>query len=109
MTGYIPEVEGDLVSLTISGGIAHFTGRAGERVRYLVDLEPALVAGLLAAADACDFFIRQSPDETAPVYPDARTYSVRLVYDGRSRVLTVPEPFEAPELAQLVRTVRRCL
>ncbi len=109
MTGYIPEVEGDLVSLTISGGIAHFTGRAGERVRYLVDLEPALVAELLAAADACDFFTRPSPDETAPVYPDARTYSVRLVYDGRSRVLTVPEPFEAPELAQLVRTVRRCL
>lgn len=109
MTGSTPEMEGDLVGLTISGGIAHFPGRAGERIRHLADLEPALVAELLAAADAVAFFTRPDPVETAPVRPDARTYGIRLVHADRSRVLTVPEPFEVPELAQLVRTVRRCL
>ena len=98
-------MEGDLVGLTISGGTAHFPGRAGERIRHLADLEPALVAELLAAADAVAFFTRPDP----VVRPDARTYGIRLVHADRSRVLTVPEPFEVPELAQLVRTVRRCL
>lgn len=109
MTGSKPETVGDLVGLTISGGIAHFPGRAGERVRHFADLDPTLVAELLTAAEASDFFTRPVPNGTAPVRPDARTYSIRLVHADHSRVLTVPEPFEAPELAQLIRTVRRCL
>lgn len=62
MTDSTPEVERDLIGLTITGGIAHFPGRAGERVRYLADLDRTLAAELLAAADACNFFIRPSPD-----------------------------------------------
>ena len=49
MTGSKPETVGDLVGLTISGGIAHFPGRAGERVRHFADLDPTLVAELLTA------------------------------------------------------------
>lgn len=109
MNGSTPEVEGDLVGLTISGWIAHFPGRAGERIRRLADLDPALVAELLAAADAIAFSTRPDPVVTAPVRPDARTYSIRFLHAGRTRLLTLPEPFEAPELAQLVQTVRRCL
>lgn len=86
MTGSAPEMDGDLVALTISGRIAHFPGRAGERVRSLAD-----------------------PDKAAPSRPDARTYRVRLVHASQSRQLTVPEPFTTPELAQLVRAVRNCL
>jgi hypothetical protein len=108
LTGSTLEVEGGLVGLTISGGIAHFLGRAGERIRRLAGLGTALVAELLAAADAIAFFTRPDPVVTAPVRPDACTVSIRLVHAGRSRLLTVPEPIETPELAQLVQTVRRC-
>ncbi|WP_426261865.1 hypothetical protein [Sphingomonas sp. DC1100-1] len=52
MTGSKPETVGDLVGITISGGIAHFPGRAGERVRHFADLDPTLVAELLTAAEA---------------------------------------------------------
>lgn len=109
MTGSKPETDGDLVGLTISGGIAHVPGRAGERLRNLADLDPTLVSELLAAVEASAFFTHRDPDGAAPVRPDARTYRVRLVHAGRSRQLTVPEPFTTPELAQLVRAVRRCL
>lgn len=37
------------------------------------------------------------------------TERVRLVYADRSRLLRTPEPFETPDLARLVRAVRRCL
>ena len=109
MSGSAAELQDDLVGLTILGGIAHFPGRAGERIRRLADLDPTLAAELLAAAEACDFFNRTSPDGTAPGRPDGRTYGIRLVHEGRSRLLMVPEPFEAPELAPLDRTVRRCV
>lgn len=109
MNGSMPETDGDLVGLTIAGGLAHFPGRISERIRHLADLDPILAAELLAAADACSFFTRPSFDPNAPIRPDARTYSIRLLHAGRSRLLTVPEPFEAPELAQLVQTVHRCL
>jgi hypothetical protein len=109
VTGSKPETGGDLVGVTIFGGIAHFPSRAGERVRHLADLDPTLVAVLLTAAEASDLFTCPDPNGAASFRPDARTYSIRLVHGGHSRLLTVPEPFEAPELAQLVRTVRRCL
>lgn len=99
----------DLVGLSVSGGIAHMPGLASERVRRFADLDPALVAELLAAAEASAFSTCPEEGGTAPARPDARTYHIHLVHAGRSRQLTVAEPFATPELARLVRAVRRCL
>jgi hypothetical protein len=96
--------EGDLVGLSLTGGLAHFPGHATERTVALGALDPGRLEALLAAADAVAFFTYAEAGER-PVRPDARTWVLR----DRSRILTLSEPFADPRLATLIRLVRGCL
>lgn len=100
--------DGDLVGLSVTGGIAHFPGLATERTVALGALEPERVSALLEVANAAAFFTRPPPDE-GPVRPDGRILVLRIIYDGRSRLLALPEPFSDPGLATLMRLARGCL
>ncbi|KQR80260.1 hypothetical protein ASG07_15850 [Sphingomonas sp. Leaf343] len=98
---------GDGIGLSVTDGIAHFPGFGKERIVPLDTLDRDRVDALLAAADEASFFTRIGSDD-APVRPDARTWHIRLCYEGRSRLLAFPEPLVEPALLALVRVVRDC-
>jgi hypothetical protein len=52
------------------------------------------------------FFTRPEPQRPAP---DARIFHVTITSGDRSRELAVNDPFEAPELAMLIRLTRRAM
>ena len=108
MTNDSSALDGELVGLAVSGGVAHLPGLTGERVRRLGDLPPALAAELLNAADTAAFFTRPDPADI-PTRPDTRAYHLRLSHGGRSRMLAVSEPCASPELRRLVRIATRCV
>ncbi|TCP34748.1 protealysin inhibitor emfourin [Sphingomonas sp. BK235] len=91
--------------MRVEGGFAHLPGRASDRCVPLERLPGAERAELARLADAAAFF-DCTPEPAAP-RPDARTYTIGLTIDGRSRELQVAEPIRDPALAALVSTVRR--
>ena len=100
--------DGDLVGLTVSGGVAHSPGLTAERARRLGDLPPALAAELLDAAEGAAFFTRPDPPDI-PIRPDTRTYLLRLSHGGRSRMLAVSEPYASLQLGRLIGIAIRCV
>jgi hypothetical protein len=89
----------------IEGGLAHFPGRVNEKVVSFAELDPPQREELTSLADQADFFDCKA--STDSVRPDARTYTIRLTIDHRSRELRVAEPIRDPALAKLVSAMRR--
>ena len=87
------------------GGLAHFPGLAKERTVSFDDLASSERQEIAVLADRADFFDCTPADDTPR--PDARTYTVGLTIDGRSREITVAEPIRDPAMAKLVSVVRR--
>jgi hypothetical protein len=89
----------------IEGGLAHFPGLAKEQTVSFDDLAIPQRQELADLADLADFFGCTPANDTAR--PDARTYTVGLTIDGRSREIRIAEPIRDPALAKLVSVVRR--
>lgn len=89
----------------IEGGLAHFPGMAKEQTVSFDDLATPERQELTSLADQADFFGCTPANDTAR--PDARTYTVGLTIDGRSREIRVAEPIRDPAMAKLVSVVRR--
>lgn len=94
------------VTLGISGWFTPHGILYHEEGRRLDEITPEDWSNLLAHADAIDFFTR--PDPALPA-PEARIFHLTITAGERSRELAVNDPFEAPELAMLIRLVRRAL
>ena len=91
--------------MRVEGGFAHLPGRATDSCVPLERLGGDERAELARLADEASFF-DCTPQPTAP-HPDARTYTIGLTIDGRSRDLQLAEPIHDQKLAALVATVRR--
>jgi hypothetical protein len=89
----------------IEGGLAHFPGLSKEQTVSFGDLAAPERQELTALADQADFFGCELATEVAR--PDARTYTVGLTIDGRSREVRLAEPIRDPAMAKLVSVVRR--
>jgi hypothetical protein len=89
----------------IEGGLAHFPGLAKEQTVSFDDLATPQRQELATLADQADFFGCTPANDTGS--PDARTYTVGLTIDGRSREIRVVEPIRDPAMAKLVSVVRR--
>ncbi|MET0377299.1 MAG: protealysin inhibitor emfourin [Rhizorhabdus sp.] len=89
----------------IEGGLAHFPGRAKEQTISFGDLATPERQELTSLADQADFFGCEPATDIAR--PDARTYTVGLTIDGRSREMRLAEPIRDPAMAKLVSVVRR--
>ena len=76
MIDVLASPDGDLVGLSVMGGVGHFPGLATERTVALGALEPERVSALLEAADAAAFFTRPTPDK-GPVGPAGRIWVLR--------------------------------
>lgn len=97
----------DEARLRIEGGFAHLPGLARDHAVALADLTAPDRAEVCALAEQADFFGCAAPDPDAAPRPDARTYTLGLTLDGRTRELRVAEPIRDPALARLVSAVRR--
>ena len=91
--------------MTVEGGLAHFPGLAKPRVVSFEQLDQPERQEIATLADQARFFDCTPEDKTPR--PDARSYTVGLTIDGRSRDLCVAEPISDPSLARLVSTVRQ--
>ncbi|MGK6324696.1 protealysin inhibitor emfourin [Sphingomonas sp. DT-51] len=91
--------------MTIEGGLAYFPGLAQQRVLSFDRLTAPERQEIATLAEDAHFF-DCTPDGRRPG-PDARTYTLGLTINGRSRDLCVAEPISDPSLARLVTTVRR--
>jgi hypothetical protein len=91
--------------LRIEGGLAHFPGLAKDHSVSFGDLDSLERQQLTILADQADFFDCSPASDTAR--PDARTYTVGLTIDGRSREIRLAEPIRDPAMAKLVSVVRR--
>jgi hypothetical protein len=89
----------------IEGGFAHFPGLAQEQTISFSDLGVLERQELTSLADQADFFECAATNGSS--MPDARTYTVGLTIDGRSREVRVAEPIRDPAMAKLVSAVRR--
>ena len=89
----------------VEGGLAHFPGLAKEQTVSFDDLASPERQELASLADLADFF--ECTPATEMAKPDARTYTVGLTIDGRSREIRVAEPIRDPAMAKLVSVVRR--
>ena len=89
----------------IDGGLAHFPGLAKEQSVCFDDLAIPQRQELASLADLADFFGCTWGND--PARPDARTYTVGLTIDGRSREVRVAGPIRDPAMAKLVSMVRR--
>jgi hypothetical protein len=89
----------------IEGGLAHFPGLAKEQTISFGDLATPERQELTSLADQADFFDCEPSNEIGR--PDARTYTVGLTIDGRSREMRLAEPIRDPAMAKLVSVVRR--
>lgn len=96
----------DGVILGVSGWFTPHGELYHEEGRRLDDIAAEDWATLLAHADSVDFFKRPEPQAPAS---DARIFHVTINSGALSRELAVNDPFEAPELAMLIRLVRRAL
>ncbi len=89
----------------IEGGLAHVPGLAKEQAVSFDDLATPQRQELASLAEQADFFGCVAANGTAR--PDARTYTIGLTIDGRSREIRVAEPIRDPAMAKLVSVVRR--
>lgn len=96
----------DAITLGISGWFTPHGTLYHEERRRLDEIAPEDWSNLIAHADAIDFFTR--PDPALPA-PEARIFHLTIMAGDRSRELAVNDPFEAPELAQLIRLTRRAM
>lgn len=96
----------DGVVLGISGWFTLHGELYHEEGRTIDEIAAADWATLLAHADRISFFNRPEPQRPAP---EARIFHVAITSGERSRELAVNDPFEAPELAMLIRLTRRAL
>ena len=93
------------VRLRIEGGLTYFPGLVHEQTVSFDNLASPERQELATLADNADFFDCTPANEAAR--PDARTYTVGLTIDGRSREIRVAEPIRDPAMAKLVSVVRR--
>ncbi|VVS96978.1 hypothetical protein SPHINGO391_120023 [Sphingomonas aurantiaca] len=96
----------DVITLAISGWFTPHGTLYHEEGRTLDEIAPEDWSNLLAHADAIDFFTRADPALPAS---DARIFHLTITAGERSRELAVNDPFEAPELALLIRLTRRAM
>lgn len=96
----------DVITLGISGWFTPHGTLYHEEGRTLDEIAPEDWSNLLAHADAIDFFTR--PDPAWPAL-EARIFHLTITDGERSRELAVNDPFEAPELAFLIRLTRRAM
>jgi hypothetical protein len=89
----------------IEGGLAHFPGLAKEQSVSFGDLDSPERQELTILAKQAGFFDCSPANDTAR--PDARTYTVGLTIDGRSREIRLADPIRDPAMAKLVSVVRR--
>lgn len=89
----------------IEGGLAQFPGLAKEQTISFGDLAMPERRELASLADQADFFGCTPTTDSAR--PDARTYTLCLTIDNRSREIRVAEPIRDPAMARLVSAVRR--
>jgi hypothetical protein len=105
------EADGEMIGgearMRIEGGLAHFPGRAREQSVTFDQLEAPERRELVGLARQAQFF--DCTPSCASARPDARTYTVALSIDGRSRELRLAEPIGDPALARLVSVVRRLI
>jgi hypothetical protein len=91
--------------MRIEGGLAHFPGLAKDQTVSFDDLATPERQEITSLADQTNFFSCVASNDTAR--PDARTYTVGLTIDGRSRELQLADPIRDPAMAKLVSVVRR--
>lgn len=96
----------DGVVLGISGWFTPYGELYHEEGRTIDEIAAVDWATLLAHADRIGFFT--CPESQRPA-PEARIFHVAITSGDRSRELAVNDPFEAPELAMLIRLTRRAL
>lgn len=96
----------DGVILSVSGWFTPHGVRYHEEARPTDRIAPEDWVALLAHANAIGFFTR--PEPAAATF-DARTFHITITAGDRSRELAVNDPFEAPELAMLIRLTRRAI
>jgi hypothetical protein len=89
----------------IEGGLAHFPGLAKQQTISFSDLATHDRQALTSLADQANFF--DCAPLTATARPDARTFTLSLTIDGRSRELRLAEPISDPAMAKLVSILRR--
>lgn len=91
--------------LRVTGGIAHIPGLAIERHLDGNVIDAAVRVAIEEAIERSRFFDR--PDETANQACDGRSYELWLRLGDSARSMTIREPIEDAELANLVSLVRR--
>lgn len=94
------------ITLGISGWFTPHGTLYHEEGRTLDEIAPEDWSNLLAHADAIDFFTRSDPALPAA---DARIFHLTITAGERSRELAINDPYEAPELARLIRLTRRAM
>lgn len=96
----------DGVVLGISGWFTPHGELYQQEGRTIDEIAAADWMTLLAHADSIDFITRPEPQRPAP---DARIFHLTITFGDQSRDLAVNDPFEAPELAMLIRLTRRAM
>lgn len=96
----------DGLILGVSGWFTPHGVRYHEEARTIDQIAPEDWAALLAHADTIGFFTRPEPSAVAS---DARIFHVTITAGERSRELAMHDPYEAPELAMLIRLTRRAM
>lgn len=96
----------DGVVLGISGWFTPHGELYHEEGRTIDEIADGDWATLLDHADSINFFTRSEP---ARPTPDARIFHLTITSGERLRELAVNDPFEAPELAMLIRLTRRAM
>ena len=96
----------DGIVVGISGWFTPHGVRYHEDIRAVTEIAPADLSALLAHADEIGFFERSEPGSAGP---SERIFHLTITAGGRSRELAINDPFEAPELAHLIRLTRRAL
>jgi hypothetical protein len=93
------------VTIEVDGGLAALPGLARPFTVSAADLPPddARQLGRLVAESR--FF--ELPQQRGSARPDARSYTITVKADGRSRTLTLSDPLPNAALRQLVQLVER--
>ena len=105
--GVLEAIDGE-VRLSEEGGIAHFPGRAREKVMTLSDMPIGLAREIVYLAEDAGLFDRTfAPPGLSR--PDARTYTLAITVGDRSGRACVTEPIDDMNLVALLAAVRRSM